>query len=102
MINMRITIVFLIFVATFSINDGDNLIYRIIHDANFLYTLAAALGVSTMLAGKSMHLMFSVWMPGLTASLPANFALNLGLDRDLFGGFMKSSLLMPVLSRHLD
>ena len=102
MINMRTTIVFLIFVATFSINDGDNFIDRIVQDANFLYTLAAAFGISMMLSGRSLHLMFAVWVLGLTANLPAEFPLNLGIDRDLFGVFMISTLLVPILSRHID
>lgn len=102
MINMRMTVVFLIFVATFSINDGDNFIDRVIRDANILYTLLAAFGVSVMLSGKSTHLMFFVWILGLTASLPETFALNFGLDRDLFGGFMISTLMIPLLSQHLD
>ena len=102
MINLRTSIVFLIFVATFSINDGDNFIDRIIHDANFLYTLVAAFGVSMMLAGHSLHLMFAVWALGLTANLPVEFPLNLGIDRDLFGGFMISTLLVPMLSHHLE
>ena len=62
----------------------------------------AAFGVSMMLSGRSLHLMFAVWVLGLTANLPAEFPLNLGIDRDVFGGFMVSTLLVPMISRRLD
>ncbi len=102
MINLRTSLVFFIFVATFSLNDGDNLLDRIVYEASFLYTLVAAFGVSMMLSGRSLHLMFAVWVLGLTANLPAEFPLNLGIDRDVFGGFMVWTLLVPMISRRLD
>ncbi len=55
-----------------------------------------------MLSDRSLQLMFAVWVLGLTANLPAEFPLNLGIDRDVFGGFMVSTLLVPMISRRLD
>mgnify|MGYP003334375536 CR=1 FL=1 len=102
MINLRTSLVFCIFVATFSLNDGDNLLDRIVYEASFLYNAGGRVWGLHDAFGPQPASHVRRMVLGLTANLPAEFPLNLGIDRDVFGGFMVSTLLVPMISRRLD
>ncbi len=102
MLTIRMAGVFLIFVATFSVNHSDNFLCRLLGESSFLITLVAALCVAVVLSGRSVYVIAAVLALGLNANLPADFALNFGIDRDLYAGVMISTLMVPFLSRYIE
>ena len=95
-------ILFLMITATMAVNLDDNLLARPGFEMNFGLVLIAALIVAFLAAEQKMAVIFLLGAFSLIANMPADFALNFGLDRDIFFGLLSSITLAPVIAWFFD
>lgn len=98
----RSIIVFVFLAVTLVMNVDDNLIARLGLQANFSFTLAAAILFTMFLIGRNMYVVATVVCLCLIANMPADFGLNFGWDRDIYAGIMVAVLVQPFLARVLE
>ena len=99
---VRIAILFLLFSVTLSMNLDDNLIARLGFSVNLGLILVLATTCTLFVARRRELIVALIVFLSLNANMPADFSLNLGYDRDLYGGLMLAMLLQPLLMRVLD
>ena len=99
---VRIAILFLLFLVTLSMNLDDNLIARLGFSVNLGLILVLATTCTLFVARRRELIVALIVFLSLNANMPADFSLNLGYDRDLYGGLMLALLLQPLLMRVLD
>lgn len=99
---VRIAILFLLFSVTMSMNLDDNLIARLGFSVNLGLILVLATTCTLFVARRRELIVALIVFLSLNANMPADFSLNLGYDRDLYGGLMLALLLQPLLMRVLD
>jgi hypothetical protein len=99
---VRIAILFLLFSVTLSMNLDDNLIARLGFSVNLGLILVLATTCTLFVARRRELIVALIVFLSLNANMPADFSLNLGYDRDLYGGLMLALLLQPLLMRVLD
>ena len=99
---VRIAILFLLFSVTLSMNLDDNLIARLGFSVNLGFILVLATTCTLFVARRRELIVALIVFLSLNANMPADFSLNLGYDRDLYGGLMLALLLQPLLMRVLD
>ena len=99
---VRIAILFLLFSVTLSMNLDDNLIARLGFSVNLGLILVLATTCTLFVARSRELIVALIVFLSLNANMPADFSLNLGYDRDLYGGLMLALLLQPLLMRVLD
>jgi hypothetical protein len=99
---VRIAILFLLFSVTLSMNLDDNLIARLGFSVNLGLILVLATTCTLFVARRRELIVALIVFLSLNANMPADFSLNLGYDRDLYGGLMLAVLLQPLLMRVLD
>jgi hypothetical protein len=93
----RIAILFLLFMVTLSINLDDNLIARLGFSNNLGLILSGAIACTLCVNDRTPIIMAMVIILSLNANMPADFSLNFGYDRDLYGGFMLALVIQPLL-----
>ena len=94
----RIGILFLLFVVTLGINLDDNLIARLGFSNKLGLSLSGAIACTLCVNGRATIIMAMVIILSLNANMPADFSLNFGYDRDLYGGFMLALVIQPLLT----
>ncbi len=99
---VRIAMLFLLFSVTLSMNLDDNLIARLGFSVNLGLILVLATTCTLFVARRRELIVALIVFLSLNANMPADFSLNLGYDRDLYGGLMLALLLQPLLMRVLD
>ena len=99
---VSIAILFLLFSVTLSMNLDDNLIARLGFSVNLGLILVLATTCTLFVARRRELIVALIVFLSLNANMPADFSLNLGYDRDLYGGLMLALLLQPLLMRVLD
>ena len=99
---VRIAILFLLFSVTLSMNLDDNLIARLGFSVNLGLILVLATTCTLFVARRSELIVALIVFLSLNANMPADFSLNLGYDRDIYGGLMLAMLMQPLLMRVLD
>ena len=99
---VRIAILFLLFSVTLSMNLDDNLIALLGFSVNLGLILVLATTCTLFVARRRELIVALIVFLSLNANMPADFSLNLGYDRDLYGGLMLALLLQPLLMRVLD
>lgn len=99
---LRCAIIFLVLATTFSANMADNLIARLGIEQSYGYVLGLALMFSLMLTERNAFIIAAVVLLSLNANMPAEFSLNMGLDRDFYAGIMLALLLQPVMVRTMQ
>lgn len=99
---IRIAMLFLLFSVTLSMNLDDNLIARLGFSVNLGLILVLATTCTLFVARRRELIVALIVFLSLNANMPADFSLNLGYDRDLYGGLMLALLLQPLLMRVLD
>lgn len=95
--HLKAVAVFIVLTMTLSINLEDNIIARLGIEASYLTAAVCALGIALLLAGKPILLVSFVILLSLNANMPADFSLNLGLDRDVYTGTMLAILVIPFV-----
>ncbi|HIG39160.1 MAG: hypothetical protein ABGY96_14780 [bacterium] len=93
--------VFLVLAATLCINAEDNFVVRSGFDYSYVYSLLLALFCSSMMAYRNVFILMAAMVFSLNANMPVDFDLNLGLDRDMYGGAMLALVFQPLLGRFL-
>ena len=98
---IRSSVVFLILAVTLCINAEDNFVVRAGFDDSYAYFLGLALLCSSMLAYRNVFILLAIMVFSLNANMPVDFDLNLGFDRDMYGGVMLAMVFQPLLGRFL-
>ena len=82
-------LIFMLMAATLLLNGDDNLVARLGLEQGMMVVVCVSLLGAMLLNRQSMIVVSVVVLFSLNANMPADFALNMGLDRDLFAGLMK-------------
>ncbi len=98
---VRSGVVFLILAATLCVNTEDNFVVRAGFANSYAYFLGLALLCSSLMAYRNVFILMAVMVFSLNANMPADFGLNLGIDRDMYGGVMLALVFQPLLGRFL-
>lgn len=98
----KIALLFLLMSATLLVNIDDNLLARLGLAANYGIAILAALIVAMMVAGRKLSVVVLVVLLSLIANMPQEFALNFGVNREVFFGLMVSLLIAPYIAHMFD
>ena len=80
----------------------DNLLARLGIEPSYGYVLGLALIFSLLLSERNAFVVAAVVLFSLNTNMPAEFTLNLGLDRDYYAGIMLALLFQPVMYRTMQ
>ena len=98
---IRSSLVFLILGVTLCINAEDNFAARAGLTDSYVYVIGLALICSSMMAKSNVFIVTAVVVFSLNANMPVDFSLNLGFDRDIYGGFMLAMVFQPLVGKFL-
>ncbi len=98
----KVALLFLLMSATLLINIDDNLLARLGLTANYGIAVFAALIVAMLVAGRKLAVVVLVVLLSLIANMPQEFALNFGVNREVFFGLMVSLVLAPYIAQIFD
>tara|TARA_R110002110_G_scaffold19527_3_gene80584 strand:+ start:867 stop:1190 length:324 start_codon:yes stop_codon:yes gene_type:complete len=99
---IRCGVIFLVLLTTFGANMDDNLLARLGIEPSYGYVLGLALIFSLLLSERNAFVVAAVVLFSLNTNMPAEFTLNLGLDRDYYAGIMLALLFQPVMYRTMQ
>ena len=99
---IRCGVIFLVLLTTFGANMDDNLVARLGIEPSYGYVLGLALIFSLLLSERNAFVVAAVVLFSLNTNMPAEFTLNLGLDRDYYAGIMLALLFQPVMYRTMQ
>ncbi|HAK50816.1 MAG TPA: hypothetical protein DCM54_02780 [Gammaproteobacteria bacterium] len=95
----RTILVFILLSTTMIVNQEDNLLARLGITGDYLILAIFVLICTLMLSARPFHIIAVTVVLSLAANMPVDFSLNLGVDRDLYGGFMVALLFQPLVNR---
>ena len=99
---LRFIVLFLTLSTTLALNLGDNLVARVGLTTNIGLILVVASILTYLVSGRGSFIVVGVVLLSLVANMPADFTLNMGVDRDYYAGFMLALALQPVLDRVIE
>lgn len=99
---LRFIILFMTFSATLALNLGDNMVSRLGLATNVGFILLIASILTYLVSGRRSFIVVGVVLLSLVANMPADFTLNMGVDRDYYAGFMLALALQPMLDKVIE
>lgn len=78
------TLICIIVAATMLINVEDNLLARLGFSGNYLFLSLSVLLMTVFAMGVNTFITAVIIIFSMNANMPADFALNFGIDRDIF------------------
>jgi len=99
---LRFIILFMTFSTTLALNLGDNVVSRLGLATNVGFILLLASILTYLVSGRGSLFIVGVVVLSLLANMPADFTLNMGVDRDYYAGFMLALALQPVLDKVIE
>ena len=96
------TLIFLVLMASMSINLDDNLIARLGISSGYGSAILVAIVMTVLLGGRHLVLISLTVLFSINANMPMEFVMNFGIDRDLYSGLMVSLVLIPFVEQVIE
>jgi len=98
----RFIVLFMTLSTTLALNLGDNVVSRLGLASNLGFILLFASILTYLISGRRSFIVVGVVLLSLVANMPADFSLNMGVDRDYFAGLMIALALQPIIDKVID
>ena len=95
-------LIFVLMFATLAVNADDGIIARLGLEFDYGLVTVVSLLVAVLLIGQTALIVSLVMSLSLVANMPTEFALNFGMDRDMYLGVATAVVFAPIISRVLD